>query len=361
VTTVAGVQPGRLGTAIAAAGSPWSRSAGLARLSEAFAEAAGRLGSVGRTYAIAGRIVRIEAAGSPVLAVVDPALAHLASEDTGPPDLLVQLWDSASSGVAVPRSPLQEEADAGDAIRSAYHAVPRILSVYDQVERRAVVWVPDASGVPSNELASPLRTLIHWWSRDRRLQFVHGGAVALNGRAALLAGPSGAGKSTAAIACLLAGLDYLGDDYVLVGDEAQPVVHSLYSAGKVQPAHLEKFPELRPLVEKGHELPAEKPLWFFNRHFPDRMVSSARAVGVLVPEVTGESATTIVPMRRAAALAALAPSTIVQLSGADQRSLSAIGAFLGRVPSFRLRSGTELPALARAVRRFIEDAPVVTG
>ncbi len=345
-------------TPLATPGSTWSRVAGLAGLTAAFTDAADRLGTVERAYAIAGRDIRIHAAGPTVLGMVDPALAHLATEATEPRDLLVQLWDSASSGVAVPDPPGDDGSDQrlDDPVRSAYHAVPRILSVYHRIERRAVVWVPDASRVPSNELASPLRTLLHWWSRDRGLQFVHGGAVGLNGRAVLLAGPSGAGKSTAAMACLLDGLDYLGDDYVLVDGGPHPAVHSLFSAGKVQPEHVAAFPQLRPLVENGAELPLEKALWFLNRHFPERMTASARAVGVLVPEVTGASATTIVPLRSAAALAALAPSTIVQLSGADQGSLSAIAAFLGRVPSYRLRSGTDLPGIAGAVRRLLQDA-----
>ncbi len=348
---------------VAATGANWSRSEGLGRLTDAFALTARRTGQVERSYCIGGHAVRIQAAGEAVMGAVHPALAHLATDDQQSQDLLVQLWDSASAGVPVPELPPSGDTDGGGdpAVQSAYHAVPRILSIYDRIGRRAAVWVPNAAEVPSNELASPLRTLLHWWSRDHGLQFVHGGAVGLDGRAVLLAGPSGAGKSTAALACLLGGLDYLGDDYVLVGDGPRPEVHSLYSAGKLQPGHLEAFPQLRPLIENAHELPAEKAVWFLHRHFPERTKTSARAVAVLVPQLTGDRGSTIVPLRPAAALAALAPSTIVQLSGADQGSLSAIGAFLGHVPSFRLRSGTDLAALARVVRRFLLEAPEVSG
>ena len=45
---------------------------------------------------------------------------------------------------------------------------------------------------------------------------VHAAAVALNGRAVLLAAPSGTGKSTLAYHCHLAGLDLLGEDHVRV-------------------------------------------------------------------------------------------------------------------------------------------------
>jgi hypothetical protein len=335
--------------------SGWSRREGLDLLAAAYLEATRSVGRVERTYAIGARIVRVEAAGEPALKIVDPGLAHLAAPGGGSPELVVQVWDSASSGVHVPGLPsaMSGEAAPADEVLSAYHAVPQILTVYERAQRRAVVWVPDASRVPSNELASPLRTLLHWWSRDHGLQFIHGGAVALGGRGVLLAGPSGAGKSTAALACLMAGLDYLGDDYVLVESRDVPVVHSLYNAGKVQPSHLATFPSLGPLIENGHELPAEKPLWFFQRWLPGQMVASARALAVFVPEVTGNAATSIVPIRASTALAALAPSTIVQLSRADQTSLSAIAAFVAQVPSYRLRSGTDLTAIARTVREFI--------
>jgi hypothetical protein len=43
---------------------------------------------------------------------------------------------------------------------------------------------------------------------------VHAAAVALNGRAVLLAAPSGTGKSTLAYHCHVDGLDLLGDDHV---------------------------------------------------------------------------------------------------------------------------------------------------
>jgi hypothetical protein len=45
---------------------------------------------------------------------------------------------------------------------------------------------------------------------------VHAAAVALNGRAALLAAPSGTGKSTLAYHCHLDGLELLGEDQVRV-------------------------------------------------------------------------------------------------------------------------------------------------
>ena len=43
---------------------------------------------------------------------------------------------------------------------------------------------------------------------------LHAGFVANPGHGVLFAGKAGAGKTTAALSCVWAGFDYLGDDYV---------------------------------------------------------------------------------------------------------------------------------------------------
>lgn len=344
----------------------WSRREGLSRLTDAFDEAAARTGTVERWYEIGGLPVRLTFAGPALIPAMDPALSHLAIEPSSTlgfrPTLDVRLWDSASTGLPVPGEPEAGTATpsaAGDgdrsrdAVLSAYHMVPRILSLFDPSTEQAVLWVPDARQVPWNEVASPLRTILHWWARGRGLQFVHGGAVGLGGQAVLLAGPSGSGKSTSALACLLGGLDYLGDDYVLVSTVGGPQVHSLYSAAKLQPGHVDAFPALVPLMANPGFAADEKGLWFVQHHFPERTRRQAVARAVMVPHITGRQETTVTSLSAGAALVALAPSTIVQLSGADQGSLSAIAGFLAAVPAHRLNVGTDLAGIASAVRTFL--------
>ena len=341
----------------------WSREIAFELMQAAFANAAARMGVIERTFRIGGLGVRASFAGPGMIQAIEPALAHLAADPSLSVDLRVQLWDTATTGVSVPTpprggpsmAPLQRDGVI-DRIRSSYHAVPRILTLYDTAERVAVVWVPDARSVPSNEIASPMRTLLHWWARDNGLQFVHAGAVGHEGRAVLLAGPSGAGKSTSTLAALLAGLDYLGDDYVLVDAGAGTTIHSLFSAAKLQPAQVAAFPELRASLINEDRLATEKALWFVHRDFPERTRASAKAVAVLVPRVTGSADSSVVPIARSTALAALAPSTIVQLSGADQWSLDAMAAFLARVPAYRLEAGTDLRGLAKTLRGVLESA-----
>jgi hypothetical protein len=334
----------------------------------AFRAAVARTGSTWRDYRIGGRLVRLEFAGGAAVPAIDPAIAHLAvaaGASAGRPELTVRAWDSHSTGVPIPDLPgatpegaaaRQDSADADAAILSAYHVVPQILSLYDRSRAEAIWWVPDARRVSSNEVASPLRTILHWWARDHGLQFVHGGAVGLDGRAVVIAGPSGAGKSTTTLACLLGGLDYLGDDYVLVGSNGGPTVHSLFSAAKLKPEQVHAFPELLPQLTNADQLATEKALWFVHRDFPTRTRAAGRAVAVLVPRVTGRTESTLEPIPHGTALAALAPSTIVQLSGADQGSLTAMAAFVAGLPAYRLEAGTDLPGVAAVVRSLLESA-----
>ena len=91
------------------------------------------------------------------------------------------------------------------------------VAVSDPLRREAVVRV--TKGLVADRMhfrtevleAVTLALLSHF---DRHP--VHAAAVALNGRAVLLAAPSGTGKSTLAYHCHLDGLDLLGDDHVRV-------------------------------------------------------------------------------------------------------------------------------------------------
>ena len=337
----------------------WSRRVGFQRLLEAFQAAAARTGIVERVFSVGGGEVVASFAGSAMVPAIEPALEHLsAAKRSGRVDLNVHIWDSASTGVHVPEQPngadSAADGDPMDRIRSSFQTEAQILTLYDSDSREAVVWVPDAERVPSNEVASPMRTLLHWWARDRGFQFVHAGAVSHAGMAVLLAGPSGAGKSTATLAALLYGLDYLGDDYVLVDAGGGRTIHSLFSAAKLHPGQMAAFPELLGTVANADRLGSEKALWFMHRDYPERTVTSAEAVAVLVPQISGGATSSVTPIPRSTALAALAPSTIVQLSGADQWSLDAMASFLSRVSAYRLEAGRDLHDLAAVIRTAIE-------
>jgi hypothetical protein len=74
----------------------------------AFEDAARALGTVERTYRLAGRTIAMRFAGDALVPHLTPAFEHLAAAP-GPADLEVCIWDTVSSGVAMPFRPWRED------------------------------------------------------------------------------------------------------------------------------------------------------------------------------------------------------------------------------------------------------------
>ena len=290
------------------------------------------------------------------------ALDHLRVANPGSADLTIQIWDGASTGVLPPVS-VQIEEDQPEGARYVYegHVTKAVyqpgyetLSVITHDLTRAWHWAGSVETLPYTDRAAPLRLLLHWWTMGRGIHLVHGGAVATDDGAALFVGSGGSGKSTATLACTVDGLRYGGDDYVLIEPGTPPIVHPLYSSGKLACHHLERFPALLPASALDGVPPGEKAVAFLDRHGLSMMPSSRPLTAVLVPRVvTGP--TRIAPMSKAGALAALAPSTIFQMPGTLQRELSAFADVLRDVPTYALELGPDLSGLARLVEAVIEQ------
>lgn len=76
-------------------------------------------------------------------------------------------------------------------------------------------------------------SLVSQWAGTVKLLPVHGGAVGVGGRGVLLIAQNGGGKSTLAASCLLSGMDYVADDYVLVSAEGPLRAMPLFSTLKM--------------------------------------------------------------------------------------------------------------------------------
>lgn len=77
--------------------------------------------------------------------------------------------------------------------------------------------------------------LVSQWAETAGLIPVHGAAVGTGGRGVLLIANGGGGKSTLAASCLLSGMDYAGDDYVLLSSQGAPAAMPLFSTLKLNP------------------------------------------------------------------------------------------------------------------------------
>jgi hypothetical protein len=184
---------------------------------------------------------------------------------------------------------------------------------------------------------------------------MHAGAVGKPDGGVLLVGKGGSGKSTCALASLTSALRYAGDDYTAVSLGPRPWVHSLFSTGKVEPDNLWRVPHLKPALTNPESLATEKAVVFVDQHFPDRPIEGFPLKAILLPTITGRRNTRAVPTSRAAALAAVAPSTVFQLHTAGREALRYMADLVGRAPAYVLELGTDVEEIPEVILTLLDD------
>ncbi|MBA2568158.1 MAG: serine kinase [Actinobacteria bacterium] len=326
------------------------------------ARAVGQMGVVEHRFQIADEVVTLRFAGAALVDLLTPAFAHLAVEEGSKPGLVINLWDSISTGVEAPPLPsIPADAPFGAfyyyeerPYRALFQPGPRALSMFDADAREAWYWVEGAANLSHWECAAPARHILQWYVRSTGRQQVHGGAVGTPDGGVLLVGKGGSGKSTATLSTLNSDLLYAGDDYVAVQIDDPPVVHSLYSSGKVEPHHLGRLPHLGSAVWNQDKLQTEKAVVYVHQHWPERTSRGFPLRAVLIPKVAADRPESrITEASRAMALAALAPSTIFQLHPSGQEALAAMARVVERVPTHTLELGSDIAGIPRAISELL--------
>jgi hypothetical protein len=203
-----------------------------------------------------------------------------------------------------------------------------------------------------------LQTLLNWWAAGRQRYYVHAAAVGTPSGGVLLAGQSGSGKSTTTLACVPSKLAVAADDYTLVAVDAVPRGFSLYNTVKLKSAEdLQRFPHLLPYLSNGDRLYEEKPMLFLHEHHARSVLRDFPIKAILLPRVRGGTGTGVQRSSAAAALRALAPSTLLQLPGTGQSAFHAMARLTARVPCYTLALGTDLAQVPDVMLRLLEELP----
>jgi hypothetical protein len=336
---------------------------GVAQLEAAFGEVTARAPIEERSLRIGGHHVLLRFAGPGAIPAIASAFAHLTVAPAAKPELVVDIWDSASTGAAPPPRPeVDPESPVGafyffedPPARGVFQPGIQALSVVDLGSDRAWYWVADPAGLPYWERAAPIRQILHWWMATRGHQQVHGGAVGTPDGGVLLVGKPGSGKSTSSLVSLVSELCYAGDDYSMVSIEPRPWVHSLFSSGKVHPENLSRLPHLKPALWNGERLATEKAVLFVDQHFPDRPIEGFPLRAIVLPTITGGPYTRAVPASRAAALVALAPSTVFQLHTAGSEALQYMTHLVRKVPAYVLELGADVSEIPGVILALLDE------
>lgn len=327
-----------------------------------------------RHLTLAGRHIHLKSAGKAPLDKIYPAFEHLTAASGDSPALTVHIWDNASSQTLLPLpiqslvnaipyaapiilDPRQEMRDFNDdRMRAMFRLGPcHIMSLYDRQRNLAVYWIDDCRKIPYWETASPLQILLNWWAEEQGLQYLHAAAVGTSQGALVLTGKGGSGKSSTALACLRSGMGYLADDYCLAGEGH---VHSLYSTAKlVGQNDLERFPELVEWVENPEREAFHKICLNVYRHRPAQMILGAPLKAVVVPRVPAQPQETsqLRRVRGSEALLALAPTTLFQLAGTHQASLTRMSSLIRSLPAYVLELGRDVDRLAGLLSALLEQ------
>jgi hypothetical protein len=326
--------------------------------SEVARRAAGKGARTVLYYGVGGRVVALRFANDALVPRLSPALQHLREPPCADPDLVVDLWDSASTGTSMIPPPWRGDelrvcGEIGSFIEQGcythYNVYHNALTMFDESGRRALYWIKDARDVPDHETASPLFALFHAWMSRHSLHHVHAAAVGTESAGVLLVGDNGAGKSNTVLACLDSPLRLLGDDRCLVGLSPEPTVHSVYGTAKTHPGDIDRFPFLAERRSQVRYLESGKALYFIEELSQGKMLAGCPLVAILSLRVTGRRETTVTQGSAAAALMTIAPYTTLRWPSAGARTLRTLSEVFRRVPCYQLHLGTDVAAIPRAI------------
>jgi len=313
-----------------------------------------------RYYTIAGQTIRLRFAGPAMLPAVTRALEHALVEPTPHPNLTINVWDSASTRSRIPDIAwFKSYGTQPGVILSfregshciAYQSNTSVLSLFDIAEKTGYYWTDDLKKIPYFEVARPMSVLLHWWFHHQGYLVVHGGAIGIDGKGIVLAGKGGSGKSTTALLWLEAGYQYVGDDLCVVGGSPGLHAHSLYNSAMLFEDDLRLLPSLKPFVAEPLGTTDEKRMIFLNDK--ERLVKNLRLKAILLPRVTQHHNAILTATSSSDAMKSLAPSTLMQLPGAQASSFQAMASLVKRIPCYRLELGTDRHHVIDVIREFL--------
>lgn len=338
------------------------------QLCQGFLAACARSGEVARDFRVAGTSVRLRFAGDALISTMAPGLGSAVSGPEAGPRCEICLWDSESTGAPLaPRPrPTKDFTERGNIwgfdssrYRSAYQWGEGSLSMLDRETRRAVYWVPSHKHLPVWVRASPLRGILHWWMELNGRQLVHAAAVGQDGRGVLIPGRGGSGKSSTSLACLLAGLDFLGDDYLALALDPAPRIYRLYSTAKLDPGTLAQYPELQRRCRAAYQPGFDKVVLFLEEGYSQQLRESLPLELVLKPRISGAPDTNLGPAEPLEIERALASETLVHLPHVGVHTLEFLERVSREVPHRAIHLGTDRARIPAAIRTALQARPSV--
>ena len=338
-----------------------------------FLQAKNAAGEINYYYRIADTTVCLKFAGDRLVPYLTPALDNLRLTDISVADLTICVWDSDSTNVEMIPPPCTKDCftDRGDIwgfnsrrIKAAFHWIECSVNLLDLEKKTGIYWVQTAKSLPYWVMASPLRTLFHWWMENNGCQLLHAAAVGTENGAVLITGKGGVGKSTAALSCLQAGLFYIADDYVITKLAPTPTAVSLYSTAKLNADHVAHFPDLSQYVTNTEKLDQEKAVIFLNHGLDEKLILEMPLKAILTPKIADHPDSRIKSVSRWDIQRAMSFTTMSQLPYVGHHTHNYISQLASLLPHYILEVGKDFTKIPVAISHFLSDigtAPPLQG
>jgi hypothetical protein len=181
---------------------------------------------------------------------------------------------------------------------------------------------------------------------------LHAAAVGTAGRGALIAGPAGSGKSTLALESVKQGLEFLADDYCLLGPASARDCHALYGTAKKDDADLERLGWFADLPKDRSRQGEGKRTIFVNEAWPDRLAQYLHVEAILVPRFSGRGPA-LTPISPKSALVRMAASSLVQSEAQASTALARLATLVKSVPAFELATPPSIEAMPPLIEELL--------
>jgi hypothetical protein len=318
-------------------------------------------------YTFGGRQVCMRIVGLELAEHISRPFSHLKinNDDTRIPDLTINLWDDrlasddrclhwSDNGTGWHEATL--ESPEG---RFLGQRLPNTLSCLDRMNKRILGTIAWHDKIFIYERGKTLSRLLLNWCNDEGVQVTHAGLVSRGDRGILFVGKSGSGKSTSSLACLLAGFDYLSEDYVGLErcKNGLFVGHSLYNSVFLRTDQLGRFPELAPYAVRGRLPHEEKSVIILSQIYPERLKQAVPIRALVLPRITDIASPQLRPASKGEALLALGPTSLLQIPnrGLGVGGFNKLAQLVESVPCFRLEVGSNIMAIPRCLEDlFVE-------